>query len=128
MSSQLPVILFLLPFATAICMPIVGAKRRQWCRPMAIASVIAMCIVAVINFRVVLEQGASRYAFSGWPISTSLPDHPLGIEWVNDDLASIMLVALSFLASLCLLYGGPLTPKSLGARTVAYYTLNALPD
>ena len=123
MSYHLPVILFLLPFATAICMPMVGSRRRGWCRPMALTAVMAMCVAAVINLWIVVEHGETRYAFGGWPISTSLPDHPLGIEWVNDGLASVMLVALSCLAWLCLFYGGPLTPQSLGAREVLYYTL-----
>ncbi len=123
MSYHLPVILFLLPFATAICMPMVGSRRRGWCRPMALTAVFAMCVAAVINLWIVVEHGETRYAFGGWPISTSLPDHPLGIEWVNDGLASVMLVALSFLACLCLFYGGAVTPRSLGARVVLYYTL-----
>jgi len=123
MNYHLPVILFLLPFATAICMPMVGSRRRRWCRPMALTALFAMCVAAVINLWFVVEHGETRYAFGGWPISTSLPDHPLGIEWVNDGLASVMLVVLSFLACLCLFYGGPLTPQSLGAREVLYYTL-----
>jgi multicomponent Na+:H+ antiporter subunit D len=123
MSHHLPVILFLLPFATAICMPMVGTRRRRWCRPMALTALFAMFVGAVINVWIVLEHGESRYAFGGWPISTSFPDHPLGIEWVNDGLASVMLVTLSFLAWLCVFYGGPLKPQSLGAREVLYYTL-----
>jgi multicomponent Na+:H+ antiporter subunit D len=123
MSHHLPVILFLLPFATAICMPMVGSRRRGWCRPMALMATLAMFVVAVINLWIVLEHGEIRYAFGGWPISTSLPDHPLGIEWVNDGFASVMLVALSFLAWLCLIYGGSLTPRSLGARESLYYAL-----
>jgi multicomponent Na+:H+ antiporter subunit D len=90
---------------------------------MALTAVFAMCVAAVINLWIVVEHGETRYAFGGWPISTSLPDHPLGIEWVNDGLASVMLVALSFLACLCLFYGGAVTPRSLGARVVLYYTL-----
>ena len=64
-----------------------------------------------------------RYAFGGWPISTSVHGPPIGIEWVNDGLASVMLVAVSFVASVCLIYGGPLLPQSLGRRVVLYYTL-----
>ena len=122
MSYQLPVILFLLPFATAICMPMVGLKARRSCRPLALTAVFAMFVTAVVNLWFVLEHGETRYAFGGWPISTSLPDHPLGIEWVNDGLASIMLVTLSFLGWLCMYYGEPVTP-SLGGRVVLYYTL-----
>ncbi len=123
MSYHLPVIIFLIPFLTAICMPVVGGKRLHWCRPMALAAVFAMCVAAVVNLCVVLDHGETRYAFGGWPISTSLPAPPIGIEWVNDGLASIMLVVLSLLASVCLIYGGPLLPQSLGGRVVLYYTL-----
>ena len=123
MSYHLPVIIFLIPFLTAICMPVVGGKNRHWCRPMALAAVIAMFVAAVVNLWVVLGQGQTRYAFGGWPISTSLPAPAIGIEWVNDPLASIMLVALSFVASVCLIYGGPVMPQSLGKRVVLYYTL-----
>jgi multicomponent Na+:H+ antiporter subunit D len=121
--NHLPVILFLLPFVTAICMPMVGSQRRDWCRPMALMAVFAMCFTAVINLWIVVEHGETRYAFGGWPISTNSPNAPLGIEWVNDGLASVMLVTVSFLACLCLFYGGPVTPRSLGAREVLYYTL-----
>ena len=123
MNNHLPVILFLIPFLTAVCMPVVGRKNRQWCRPMALAAVFAMCATAVVNLWVVLDHGETRYAFGGWPISTSLPGPPIGIEWVNDTLASGMMVVLSFLASLCLIYGGPVLPQSLGRRVVLYYTL-----
>ena len=123
MSYHLPLIAFLIPFLTAICMPVVGRKNRHWCRPMALAAVFAMCVAAVVNLWAVLDHGETRYAFGGWPISTSAPGPPIGIEWVNDPLASIMLVALSFLASVCLIYGGPLLPQSLGGRVALYYTL-----
>jgi multicomponent Na+:H+ antiporter subunit D len=123
MSYHLPVIIFLIPFLTAICMPVVVGKRLHWCRPMALAAVFAMCVAAVVNLWIVLDHGETRYAFGGWDISTSLPAPPIGIEWVNDGLASIMLVVLSFLASVCLIYGGPLLPQSLGRRVVLYYTL-----
>ena len=124
MNEHLPVISFLLPFATAICMPMVGLKARGLCRPLALTAALAMFVVSVINLFGVLEHGETRYAFSGWPISTSLPDvAPLGIEWVNDGLASVMLVALSFLGWLCLFYGGPVAPQSLDGRVVHYYVL-----
>jgi len=124
MSHQFPIILFLLPFATAICMPMIGARATNRCRPLALTAMFVMFVTAAINLWFVLEQGETRYAFGGWPISTVLPDQlPLGIEWVNDSLAAVMLVVLSFLGWLCLIYGGPLTPQSLGSRVVHYYTL-----
>ena len=121
--NQLPVIIFLIPFLSAISAPLVGLKHPQWCRPMTMLSVFAMSVAAWVNLWLVLNHGETRYAFGGWPISTALPDPPLGIEWVNDALASVMLVVLSSLASVCLIFGGPVTPKSLGKRAVLYYTL-----
>ena len=94
MSNHLPVIIFLLPFLAAICMPLVGGKNRHWCRPLALVAVLAMCAAAIINVWCVLDHGGTRYAFGGWPISTAFPDLPLGIEWVNDELASVMLAVL----------------------------------
>ena len=123
MSHHLPVIIFLIPFLSAVCMPVVGEKNRNWCRPMALAAVFAMCVAAVVNLWFVLDHGETRYAFGGWPVSTSLPGPPIGIEWVNDVLASVMLVTLSFMASICLIYSGPVLPQSLGRRVVIYYTL-----
>lgn len=116
MSHHAPVILFLLPFLTAISLPMVGLKRREWCRPMAVAAVFAMSPVALANLLVVLNHGEIRYAFSGWAA-------PIGIEWVADGLASVVMVLVSFLALLALIYAGPTSPRTLGQRIVPYYTL-----
>ena len=123
MSNHLPAIIFLLPFLAAICMPLFGLKNRHWCRPLALVAVLAMCVAAIVNLWCVLENGETRYAFGGWPVSTAFPDLALGIEWVNDGLASIMLAALSCLAFICLIYGGLIPPESLGKRVVLYYTM-----
>ena len=127
MSDHLPVILFLLPFVTAISMPLVGLRRPQWCRPLALAAALAMCVVSAINLYEVLGTDAnaeiSGYAFGGWPISSDFPSPPLGIEWGNDRLASLVAVALSLVGTLCLIFGGFVPPRSLGRRLPLYYTL-----
>ena len=116
MRDHAPAILFLLPFMTAISLPMVGLKRREWCRPMALAAVSAMSPIALANLVVVLNHGEIRYAFSGWAA-------PIGIEWVADGLASVVMVLVSFLALLVLIYAGPTSPRTLGQRIVPYYTL-----
>jgi multicomponent Na+:H+ antiporter subunit D len=123
MSQHLPVIIFACPFLAAICMPLVGRKHHNWCRPLALLAVLGMAAFAVANLWYVMDQGETRYAFGGWPISTDYPDVPLGIEWVNDGLASIMLTVLSCLGFVCLIYGGVVPPESLGSRVVLYYTM-----
>ncbi len=116
MSGHLPVLLFLLPLLTALVLPMIGLAHREWCRPMALAAVSGMIGLAVANFVVVLKHGAIRYSFSGWAA-------PIGIEWVDDGLASLVMVAIAFLSWLALIHAGPTTPPSLGGRVVPYYTL-----
>ena len=76
MSDHAPAILFLLPFLTAISLPMVGLKRREWCRPMALVAVFAMSPVALANLLVVLNHGEIRYAFSGWRLRLALNGSP----------------------------------------------------
>jgi multicomponent Na+:H+ antiporter subunit D len=123
MSYQYPAIIFLIPFLTAICMPVVCRKKRDWCRPIALAAVCAMSAAALANLLNVLDVGESSYVFGGWLSSSSPAGVPIGIEWVNDGLASIMVVVVSLLASVCVIYSGPLVSRSLGTRVVHYHTL-----
>jgi len=116
MSHHLPALIFLLPFLAAICMPMVGLKNPGWCWPMAIAVVFAMSVASIANVVVVMDSGEIRYAFSGWA-------PPIGIEWVDDGLASIIMVTLSLLALISLIHAGPTSPSTLGQRIVPYYTL-----
>lgn len=116
MSRHFPAILFLLPLFAAISMPVVCLKHRHWSRFIALAVLSAMVVVSILNLNSIIEHGEVRYAFSGWSA-------PLGIEWVADGLASVILVALSFLGLLALVFTGPTAPKDLGGRIVHYYTL-----
>ena len=116
MTQHLPALLFCIPMLTAICMPMVGLKRWAWCRPMALAAVWTMSVTAVANLVAVLRYGGIRYAFGGWA-------PPIGIEWVADGLASVVMVAISLIASICLIYSGRVSPHPVGSRVVLYYTL-----
>jgi multicomponent Na+:H+ antiporter subunit D len=116
MTQHLPALLFCIPMLTAICMPMVGLKRREWCRPIALAAVWTMSVTALANLVAVLRFGEIRYAFGGWA-------PPIGIEWVADGLASVMMVAICLIASICLIYAGRVSPHPAGSRVVLYYTL-----
>ena len=85
MSHQIPAILFLLPLFAAISMPVVCLKHRKWSRPISLAVLVAMVVVSILNVLNIIQHGEVRYAFSGWAA-------PLGIEWVADVLASVILV------------------------------------
>ena len=116
MSHQFPAILFLLPLFAAISMPVVCWKHRHWSRPISMSVLSAMVLVSILNLNSIINNGEVRYAFSGWTA-------PLGIEWVADGLASIIMVALSFLGLVALVFAGPTAPKDLGGRIVHYYIL-----
>ncbi len=116
MNHHLPALLFLLPLFAAIAMPVVCLKHREWSRPISLAVLSAMVVVSVLNLNSVIQYGEVRYAFSGWA-------PPLGIEWVADGLASVVLVALSVLGLLALVFAGPTAPKDLGGRVVHFYVL-----
>ena len=116
MSHQLPAILFLLPLFAAISMPVVCLKHHHWSKSISLTILAAMVLVSILNLHNVVNYGEVRYAFSGWAA-------PLGIEWVADGLASVMLVLLSVLGLLGVVFTGPTSPKALGGRIVHYYTL-----
>jgi multicomponent Na+:H+ antiporter subunit D len=116
MSYQFPALLFLFPLFAAISMPVVCLKHREWGRPIALAVLSAMVVISIMNLRSVSQNGEVRYAFSGWAA-------PIGIEWVADGLASVIMVTLSLLALIALINAGPTSPSKLGQRIVLYYTL-----
>lgn len=116
MSEQLPVLLFLVPFVTAVSLPIVGTKHASWCRTLTIGSVILMSVVAGVNLATVLTHGEIRYAFGGWAA-------PLGIEWVDDELAAIVILTVSLLALVSLIYGEGDSGRARERSPALYFTL-----
>jgi multicomponent Na+:H+ antiporter subunit D len=95
-------------------MPVVCLRHRTWSWPIAVAVVASMVVVSIMNLTNIMQNGEIHYAFSGWPA-------PLGIEWVADGLASIMMVALSLLGLVTLIFAGQTSPKDLGGRVVHFY-------
>ena len=116
MSHQLPAILFLLPLFAAISMPVVCLKHHHWSQSISVATLSAMVLVSILNLHNVIHHGEVRYVFGGWAVS-------LGIEWVADGLASVILVLMSALCLLGVIFTGPASPKNLGGRIVHFHTL-----
>lgn len=116
MSYHFPALLFLFPLFAAISLPVVCLNHREWSRPIALAVLSAMVVISIMNLGSILNGGEVRYAFSGWAA-------PIGIEWVADGLASVIMVTLSLLALIALINAGPTSPSTLGQRIVLYYTL-----
>jgi multicomponent Na+:H+ antiporter subunit D len=116
MKSQLPALIFAIPLFAAVAMPMIAVRRPAWCRPMTVWSIAAMGVVAVVNLALVIGLGPTRFAFGGWAA-------PLGIEWVADGLASLVMVAVTGIAWVCLLYGGAVVLRASVRRLVVYHVL-----
>ena len=116
MTEQLPAIIFLIPFLTAIIMPMIGMKSRDWCRPVALAALLTMSAASLTMYAVIVTDGPISYAFSGWK-------PPIGIEWIADGLSGLLMPMVSLLAFVTVLFAGPTTPAGMGGRISYYYTL-----
>ncbi|MEM0955416.1 MAG: proton-conducting transporter membrane subunit [Pseudomonadota bacterium] len=115
MSTQLPILLFLIPFIAGVALPMATAKHRHWCQPITLTAVAFMTVMAILNLQVVLTQGPMEYALGGWAA-------PVGIAWLNDSLAALVVLTVSGVALLTLLYGRQVTSPTLEG-SMAYYTL-----
>ncbi|MEE4660211.1 MAG: proton-conducting transporter membrane subunit [Halieaceae bacterium] len=115
MTDQLPILLFLTPFVIGVALPIATAARRGWCQPLALGAVSLTVLLALLNLMHVLEHGPVEYALGGWAA-------PLGIAWLNDALAAMLVLTVSTIALIALLYGYQVTSPGLG-RSMPYYTL-----
>jgi multicomponent Na+:H+ antiporter subunit D len=116
MTRHLPALLFLVPLFAAISLPVLCLKHRALSRPIATTALFLMVGLSLWNLFNVSQEGEVRYAFSGWA-------PPVGIEWVADGLASIILVALSLLGLSVMVFAGSMAPKNLEGRIVHFYTL-----
>ncbi len=116
MIVHLPAWLFLIPFAGAISMPLVGSLRRDLCRPLTLGLLGLTTVLSVVAFQRVVTHGPIRYVFGAWAT-------PLGIEWLLDGLSAMVMVVISAIAFLALTYAGPVYPDSVRVKTPLYHTL-----
>ena len=116
MKSQLPALIFSIPLFAAISMPMISVWRPRWCRPMALGAAAAMAVTAILNLALVIRFGETRYVFGGWAA-------PLGIEWVADAAAGLVVVAVAVIATVCLAYEGSVRLEASGSRVSLHYVL-----
>lgn len=117
MTDHLPALVFLVPLATAISMPVAGHRRPGLCRPLALVALCSMTLLSAASLWAVCDLGEVRYSFSGW-----LP--PIGIEWVADTVTATMVLVVGALGVLCLVYARGLGDAGLiRGRAVPYYTI-----
>ncbi|MEX0742046.1 MAG: hypothetical protein WD079_04555, partial [Phycisphaeraceae bacterium] len=97
-ASNLPISLFLVPFAAALIITCVGWYARGSARIITLISLAGVSLLSVYALVTVLASPGQRHhtAMAGW-----MP--PLGIEVVLDPLSAVvaMLVAVTSLLVLC---------------------------
>jgi multicomponent Na+:H+ antiporter subunit D len=115
MESNLPILLFLVPFLSAMLAAIVGWFFRNAARRITLASLAATAGVSVYALVRVLEEGSLHTHMGGWP-------PPIGIEVLLDPLSAVLAVVVSFVG--LVVVGGAVehTRAELPRRKLVYYS------
>jgi multicomponent Na+:H+ antiporter subunit D len=116
MRLNLPALLFVIPFLTAVALPLIGLFRKHWCRSVALASLSMMHVMSLMALNHTLEMGPIRYPLGGW-----LP--PIGIEWRLDGFSGLAMVLISLVALVAVVYAGPGVRTTLAHKAAHVYTL-----
>lgn len=116
MIQHFPVLVFLIPFCAAICLPVAALKDERRSRPIALAALCAMSAASIGALWAVFAQGEIRYSFSGWA-------GPIGIEWVADEIAVIVAVGASLIATACVYCSSAYSTDAIEGRMVPYYSI-----
>ena len=113
MTRHLPVLVYLIPLLAGIAMPAVAVRRPRWCRPIALVGRAAdEPSTAIANLVAVVTR-------RGDPLRLRRLGGPLGIEWVADAVASVVMVVVSLIAPVCLVYGGTVRLQAPAGREQA---------
>ncbi|MCI0528571.1 MAG: hypothetical protein L0Y56_14120 [Nitrospira sp.] len=116
MRANLPALLFVIPFLTAVSMPLVGLFRRNWCGAFAMIALSGMGVTSLAALSRTLHLGPIRYPLGGWA-------PPIGIEWRLDGFSGLAIVLISFVALIAVVYAGPGVRTTLGPKAIHFYTL-----
>jgi multicomponent Na+:H+ antiporter subunit D len=114
MTSNLPVILYMVPFTAALLVAAVGWYVRGAARAIAVAALAATTAVAVVTLGVTMTEGSLHSHLGNWP-------PPLGIEMVVDRLSGLMAVIVGFVGLLTVTGSLGSVRQELPGRETLYY-------
>ncbi len=115
MESNIPILLFLIPFLSAMIAAIVGwfvANAARWITVGALAATAALSVVALIR---VLADGTLHTHLGGWP-------PPIGIEVLLDPLSAFIGAVIAVVALIVVAGAVEHANAQLPRRQLVYYS------
>jgi multicomponent Na+:H+ antiporter subunit D len=113
--SNLPIILYLVPFVSALVVAAIGWYVRGSARTLAVLALAATTATALIVIARVLTEGSLHTHVSGWP-------PPIGIEMVVDRLSALMAVVIGFVGLITVAGSLGQVRVELPGRETLYYS------
>jgi multicomponent Na+:H+ antiporter subunit D len=115
MGSNLPILLFLIPFLAAMIAAAVGWFVRDAPRVIAVIALGATAALSVVGVARVHAEGTLRTAVGGWP-------PPYGIEVLLDPLSAFIAAMVGLVALLAVVGALPNARAELPRRNLVYYS------
>ncbi|HUG27951.1 MAG TPA: proton-conducting transporter membrane subunit [Gemmatimonadales bacterium] len=112
--SNLPALLFLVPFLSALLAAVAGRFSAPWARRVALGGLLATAGLALMAVPRVLAGGVLRTELGGWP-------PPIGIELLLDPLSAFMAVMVSVVALVILVGSQGQVRQELPRQEALYY-------
>lgn len=112
--SNLPALLFLVPFLSALLAAVAGRFSAPGARRVALGGLLATAGLALMAVPQVLAGGGLRTELGGWP-------PPIGIEVLLDPLSAVMAVMVSVVALVILAGSQGQVRQELPRQEALYY-------
>jgi multicomponent Na+:H+ antiporter subunit D len=113
-NTNLPVLLFLVPFIAALVIAALGWLIRGIARWVALAALLATAILSVVAVPRVLAHGTLVTHMGGWP-------PPIGIEVLLDPLSAFIAVVVGVVALVVVAGSVTQAAQELEGRETVYY-------
>lgn len=112
--SNLPSLLFLVPFVSALLAAALGLLVQGAARWVAQAGILATAVLAVQGLTRVLADGGLRTELGGWP-------PPIGIELLLDPLSAFIAVVVAVVGMVIVVGGHGQVHQELPRQCTVYY-------
>ena len=119
MNQQLPALLIIAPFLSALIISIAGWVNKRLCFPIAVVGLSIAAWSSVGLLLRVLDEGLVLYRLGGW-------DPPMGIAYYVDHLNGLVLTVVSVVALLNLIASKKTIEQDFPEKIGPFYTLYVL--